>query len=499
MQRCDKTTIDKIGVPSLVLMERAALAVIEEVNDGDFDLTNILILCGTGNNGGDGLAIGRILFLKGYQVTIVIIGDMEKATSEVKTQLRILESYQIKLLNKIPDYEYTTIIDAIFGSGLSRTVTGDFADAIHYINHLRKPVISVDIPSGISADTGQIMGVSIKAVKTVALAYKKLGTALYPGAYFAGSVIVKDIGIYDTGFKNRYPLVSSFELSDLSKLPERKAYSNKGTYGKVLIVAGSYNMSGAAYLVAKSAYMTGAGLVRIFTPDENREILQTLLPEAILTTYDKNDLDSSLLDSVIEWADVIGIGPGMGVSKITEIILQDVLSKSNSPIIMDADALNIIGKNPYLIKNHKQELIVTPHLKEMERLIHKSTSEISKNIINEAFEFAKEYQLVCVLKDARTIITDGKDNIILNESGNNGMAAGGSGDVLTGIITSFIAQGLSTIDSASLGVFVHGLAGDFGANEKSTYSLMAHDIIDYLPHVFRLSEKIAKDEYNEKV
>ena len=268
-------------------------------------------------------------------------------------------------------------------------------------------------------------------------------------------------------------------------LPVRQPYSNKGTFGRVLVVAGSTNMSGAAYLSAKAAYRMGVGLVNIYTVEENREILQTQLPEAILTTYDSQNPDLGDLIAKIQEARVIVVGPGMGRSLSTRIILETVLKVSEVPLVIDADAVNILAENPDLLEDHRQDIILTPHLGEMGRLIKKNTRQISENIIAEAEDFARKKGLNCVLKDTRTVIARRDGQVFLNQSGNDGMATAGSGDVLTGIIAGLIAQGLGSMEAASLGVYIHGLAGDRVAEKLGRHALMAGDIIDSLHYILR--------------
>ena len=323
------------------------------------------------------------------------------------------------------------------------------------------------------------------ADKTVTFGFKKLGLVLYPGARYAGELVVKDIGLTEIGFEGKLPKVSSHTPEDMEMLPVRQPYSNKGTFGRVLVVAGSTNMSGAAYLSAKAAYRMGVGLVNIYTVEENREILQTQLPEAILTTYDSQNPDLGDLIAKIQEARVIVVGPGMGRSLSTRIILETVLKVSEVPLVIDADAVNILAENPDLLEDHRQDIILTPHLGEMSRLIKKNTRQISENIIAEAEDFARKKGLNCVLKDTRTVIARRDGQVFLNQSGNDGMATAGSGDVLTGIIAGLIAQGLGSMEAASLGVYIHGLAGDRAAEKLGRHALMARDIIDSLHYILR--------------
>lgn len=483
MKKCDLATIEKIGMPSMVLMERAALSVVEEL--ASFDLRKVLVVCGSGNNGADGYAVARLLHVQKIKVDVLFVGNEQKRTLENEQQKKIAEHYGVQVVTDIETNQYTTIVDALFGIGLSRPLAGKYVEVIKRINQIEAGILSVDMPSGISADNGKVMGISIKATKTVTFAFNKIGLVLYPGAAYAGQVKMRDIGITEAGFEGILPKVYSYTKKDLDKLPERNPYSNKGTYGKVLVIAGSKNMSGAAYFSAKTAYRMGVGLVRIVTPEENRQILQTLLPEAIITTYDKDQLEGEWLTDAINWASAIVIGPGMGVTEEAHYLLSKVLSISEVPVVIDADALTIISKQPALLENHSRNIIVTPHLGEMSRLIGKPIAEITDNIIEVARQYAAEKKLTCVLKDARTIVTEGVDDTYVNVSGNNGMATGGTGDVLTGVIVGLLAQGLKEKEAARLGVYIHGLAGDAAAANKGHYGLLADDVCDAINDIVK--------------
>lgn len=486
MQQFDDYTINHVGIPSLVLMERAALTVVDELYHQSYDLRKVAVVCGYGNNGGDGVAIARLLKHKGIDVTIYFVGNPGNSSPETLQQIKIAQAYHVPITTSLSDdlCQYSTIIDAIFGIGLTRDVKSDFAHIINHINQSHCHVVSVDIPSGICADSGQIMGVAIKADLTITLGYKKRGLVLYPGADHAGRVITKDIGIYAHKDVEAY----SYQIEDLTTvLPHRPNYANKGTFGKVLVIAGSDTMCGAAYFAAKAAYRTGAGLVQIYTPKCNRDILFNQLPEALITTYIPDQIDEEKLKEAIKWATVIVIGPGMGVSGNTYKILSTVLAFTNKPVIIDADGLNTLSQNTDLIANRDYPIFVTPHLGEMARLTKTDISLIAKNLIKSAIQFTKQYQVTCILKDTRTIISTPKsDQIYINQSGNNGMATGGSGDVLTGILAGLIAQGINLDIAAPVSVYLHGLAGDNAANDKNQYSMMANDIIEYLPEILKI-------------
>lgn len=279
----------------------------------------------------------------------------------------------------------------------------------------------------------------------------------------------------------------SYSPSALSKMPLRPENSNKGTFGRVLVIGGSPCMSGAAYFSAKAAYRTGAGLVHILTHEDNRIILQTQLPEAVLSTYSENSFNEDTISEAIEKADVIVIGVGLGQSQLAKKLLSLCFSVADAPIIADADALNIISKELALLDNLSVPLIITPHMMEMARLCHTDISEVMANTVGFATAFAEKNSLICVLKDHETIVADGNDSsrVYLNKSGNSGMSTGGSGDVLTGIIAALIAQGLPMYEAATLGVYVHGLAGDAASDDLGEYSVMASDIIDHISTIIK--------------
>ena len=312
MRQCDNNTSEVLKVPSLILMEQAALTACEEIEKLVNKKEPILIVCGTGNNGGDGFAVGRLLYLKGYKVDLVLIGDEKKATEQNKKQREILNAYGISVLKEIPVHRrYQMVVDGIFGVGLTRRIEGSYKTIIETMNELTGLKVALDIPSGVSADDGAVFGVAFRADVTITFAFDKVGLHLWPGNESVGKIIIKEIGITEHSFLERKPSVMALEEEDINQLAVRPSHSNKGTFGKLLIIAGSVNMAGAAVLSGKSAYASGCGLVRIMTPEENRIIIQTMLPEAVLTTYPAKKADEVLVKEVIDWADVILIGPGI--------------------------------------------------------------------------------------------------------------------------------------------------------------------------------------------
>lgn len=481
MKNCDMNTMEKYHVPSVVLMERAALACVETLYDRNVVLDKVLVVCGGGNNGGDGYAIARLLLLDGYDVDVVIADAKAKETQENRLQREIWQAYGRDVYQTIPEQNaYSVVIDAVFGVGLSRNIEGKYAELIAQMNALPGMKVAVDVPSGISSDNGTVLGAAFRADLTITFAFEKLGTVLWPGNEYAGEVVVKNIGIDERGFTERKPAVVTLEDSDLTKLPLHKSHSNKGTYGRLLVIAGSVGMSGAAYLAAKAAYSSGCGLVRIFTVEENRAILQSQLPEAIITTYPSKKPDMELLTEALGWADTIVCGPGIGTSDAAARIVRTVLKNAAVPVVLDADALNVIAEDCNMLLRPHTELVLTPHLGEMHRLSKDAVSYIQNHLIEVAEEFARQYNVICVLKDEHTVTSVPYRQTYLNMSGNAGMATAGSGDVLSGVIGSLLAQGMLAEEASSLGVYLHGKAGDAAQTYCGKNGLMASDLLDGL-------------------
>lgn len=517
MKKIDDYSVEVCKIPTLDLMERAAMEFVAVMKHRVTTNDRILAVCGPGNNGGDGVAAGRILYLQGYHVAILFIGDEQKASPSMQFQLEKAKKIGVPIENSNKLCEYNIIIDALFGVGLTRGITGTYEAIIQEMNRNHNIVYSVDVPSGISADNGKVLNIAVKADYTVTFGHQKLGLLLYPGAEYAGVITIADIGFPKAATEQVDCRTFYYDAEDLQKLPLRKAYSNKGTYGKVLIIAGSKGMSGAAYLSAKAAYRTGAGLVKILTSESNRVIIQTSLPEALFASYDDEDLTTEIKDIILEaleWASVIVIGPGIGQSDTAAKLLDTVIEEAKVPVIIDADAITLLAKqldqlflyseksdNTFDVKERyskailegrlqyldsvlTKEFILSPHLKELSKLIGVPVSDIANNLIDTAHQCSYNSKLIYAIKDARTIVTKDGETYI-NVSGNNGMATGGSGDVLTGIIAAFIAQGMDAYSATCLGVYIHGLAGDVAADEKGVYSLMASDIVSSIEKVIR--------------
>lgn len=480
MKEADRYTIQELFTPSLTLMERAAAACADWIKKTGQDTAHICVVCGSGNNGGDGFAIARIFAEEGRRVTAVMAGNPEHLTEEAAYQKKLFEETDGILCDDFPEDEYSIIIDALFGVGLSREVTGKYSEMILRMNASSGYKVAVDIPSGVSSDTGKVLGNAFRADATVTFQARKAGLLFEPGKSCAGKVITADIGISEHTFKEDFKVACMPEQCDYRKLlPERKPDSNKGTYGKVLMIAGSKGMSGAAYLNALGAYRAGAGLVKIYTAEENRVILQGQLPEAVITTYEL--FDERELLKLLNWADTVCIGSGLGMSEKSRKILRTVIENTEVPCVIDADGLNLIAENKkYKNVLRERKVILTPHMKEFSRLTGKSVEEIQNNRSDILRTYTKETGVTCILKDARTLVLSGNKRICVNPSGCAAMAKAGSGDVLAGIVTGFLAQGVKEEDAAVLGAYLHGRAGEYAARVRGRYSILAREIADNL-------------------
>lgn len=488
MQKADAHTIEKIGIPSVVLMEHAAQETVKIMEQEQVDVSCVLIVCGGGNNGGDGFAVARLLAHKGNEVSLVFAGRESSLSPECRIQKQIVENLGIPISEKIPAKDYTVVIDAVFGVGLSREVSGSFAVLLDEMNAVSGTKVAVDIPSGICSATGKVLGTAFRAEITVSFQCEKLGTVLFPGKEYAGKVVTVDIGIDTSFYKEEREICYTLEPEDLGKrLPVRKADSHKGSYGKVLMITGSKGMAGAAYLSAKAAYRCGAGLVQIYTEESNRTILQQLLPEAIVTVYEA--FDPQKLLSLLKWADVVTIGCGLGKSKTAESLLRSTLQYCSVPCVVDADGLNLLACHLELLENIAIPVVLTPHMKEMSGLLGCSVAEIQEERLRKLNAFTEKYPVVCALKDARTIVAGEGNPCFVNTAGNQAMAKAGAGDVLSGVITGMISGGLPAYDSAVLGVYLHACGGDEAKAALGSYSVLAEDLIDGITECLKKADK----------
>lgn len=463
----DQHSIYEMGFPSLVLMEKAAMSVAAVIMEKIEKERSVVCVCGMGNNGGDGVAVARLLKQAGYEVYICMVGEPERMSEETSCQVKMARNCNVKFIKAEAIVIADVIVDALFGIGLSKAVNGVFETVIDLMNQSGGVVFSIDIPSGVHGSTGEVMGKAVHANETITFGVHKLGLILYPGADFAGQIHVADIGFPLKSVVSVTNPVYMYEPEDLFRMPFRPNHSHKGTFGKVLVIAGSETMSGAAFFAAKAAYTMGAGLVKILSTENNRNLLLGQLPEALFVGY--NDLEACL-----EWADVIVMGPGMGESERSQQTVSYVLRNTKLPTVLDGDGITL-AKGELLHSN----VVLTPHLLEMVRFTELSMEQVCNNLLDTARSVAEQRECVVVLKDSRTVVSDGSERY-LNVSGNNGMATGGSGDVLAGIIGGLLAGGMEVFEAAKLGVYLHGLAGDEATAKKGAYAVMASDILEGL-------------------
>ena len=485
MKEWDSKTIEQMGVPSLVLMERAALAVCHRISHSFSNEPKLGIIAGPGNNGGDGIAIARILHTKGYTVKAIVLGDSKKFSSQLRQELEIAGNYGVDIVYpwNIDDVSIKELsrlftgcdilMDAMFGIGLTRGLEGDYATAAEYINQSGKPVIAVDIPSGYNTDSGKLLGsVGVRADMTVTFAYMKKGLVLGDCKTAAGTVYVSDVGIYCKD--DKVPQLLDDEI--LTSIPKREPTANKGTCGKVLVIAGSESIYGACYLAAKAALVTGSGLVKIYTHQNNIESIQQALPETMYKGYTGFDEDEIL--EQLNWADAVVIGPGLGTSEVSANIIKTVSEHAKVPVLVDADGINLLARDLKQLDalTDRVPVILTPHLKEMERLCGTPVKDINYDMETVAKDFATKHNCTVVLKNHTTVIST-VNTIFYCNSGNEGLATPGSGDVLAGIIGALLGQGLTAEVAASAGAYIHGKAGTLATAETGIKGLLARDII----------------------
>ncbi|MGL5822856.1 MAG: NAD(P)H-hydrate dehydratase [Sarcina sp.] len=489
----DKYCEENLGIPSLLLMENAAISILKHL---DLHINNTFtIICGVGNNGGDGLALARHLFARGKIINLFIIGDLAKATRDFTYNKNIIEKLNIQFeylsenetLLKFTECLKSSdvIVDAIFGIGLKRDINGIFKEVINIINDSSKIVVGVDIPSGIDSNTGEVRGVSTYCNKTVTFGcYKKgmIENIIYPRI---GKVFQENVGIPEFVFDIFHKgLFLSTEDFVKGIIPKRGFGGHKGQFGRVCIIAGKVGYTGAAYLTVEATIRTGSGLVTLVTDKYVQEVLSTKLVEAMTYDYSKDEYE---FRQILAKSDCIAIGPGLGVGKETLYLLKEALDSNCTNIVIDADALNVLSDNMYLLKNIKdKKVVITPHPGEMARLIRKDIEFVNENRIEISKKLAKKYNVIVLLKGHHTIITDG-EKVFINSTGNSAMSSGGMGDCLTGIIASLIGQGIESFKATVFSAYVHGLIADELKDEF--YTIRASQIIENLSSYIKRFEE----------
>lgn len=475
----DKRAIENIGIPSIILMENAASEVVSKVKDfGE----SFLVICGKGNNGGDGLAIARKLFYIGKRVKIVVLAENEKYSKDFMTNFTIINNMgidvikvktvkEIKKLEKIVR-DFSIIIDCIFGVGLNKVVRELYYEGIKTINDAGKRVVSIDVPSGMDADTGLEMGICIRADYTITFEVIKKGFIKSRSVKYLGKLEVVSIGIPKEIKEGANEGIYMLDEDYYKKIvPVREMYGHKGDYGKVVIVAGSKGMVGAAFIATESCLKTGAGLVTLATSKYVQESLSSKLVEAMIIDCSEREA----LVQKLERVNVVALGPGMVENDESKEIIEFVINNTNCPVVLDAGALNIISNNKFILDQIRGRAVITPHPGEMARLVNESIEYVENNRISVARDFAKKYNIIVLLKGYNTVISN-ENRVYVNPTGNSKMASGGMGDSLTGIITGYIAQGMDILKAAKLGAFIHGYVGDKVGKKK--YNVIARDIIE---------------------
>jgi len=502
MRECDRVTIHDIGLPGMVLMENASRAVAEsasEMLDGNVSGSRIIVFCGKGNNGGDGFAVARYLQNAGAELTLYLLGSKISLSGDAKLNCQLFQKLggkvtEVKSMENLPlpDFDCNLIIDGLLGTGFKGKTRELYAAAIQQINQINAPVLSIDIPSGVDGNTGQTAGEAVLANRTVTFGLLKRGLMLSPGKELSGQAIVTDIGIPPQVVKAQNINCRLIEVDDVSRLiPLRHPSSHKRDVGIVYLLAGSPGMTGAATLAARGAIRSGAGLTAVGIPSSLNKIMEVKLTETMTQGLPETEfgyLSSAALPHVtqlLEWADVLGIGPGLGRNVETGKLLEGILNYINIPIVIDADGLNLLADNPQLLELLPPNCVLTPHPGEFNRLSGVSMDDISADRLKAVAEFAVKWKVIVVLKGSPTITASPDGKLFLNPTGNAGMATGGSGDVLTGIVAGLIAQGLNPLTAAWTGVYIHGRAGDMASLNKGQHGMLAGDIIECLPYAIK--------------
>ena len=500
MQEADRRTITGLGVPGLTLMENAgrecAAAIVRRY--GHDNASKAVIVAGKGNNGGDGYVIARLLAGQGWQVRTLVLARRGEIGGDAGTNLDLLPAGTVcfcpegvvPFAGELADA--AVIVDALFGTGLAKEVTGPFAEAIGLINASGRPVVAVDIPSGIHGTTGRVLGTAVRADLTVTFASAKVGQLLYPGAEHVGELCVVPIGIPDSILAETpgYEYVDAAAARSLVR--PRGRTMHKGSLGHVLVIAGSRGKTGAAAMAANSAVRTGSGLVTLAVPAALHDILEVKTTEAMTVPLDDSGrafLGALALPEILDLLagrDAVALGPGISRNPETAALVHRLVTEIDLPLVLDADALNAVSEQPEILHGARSgKTILTPHPGEMARLCGCTVAEVERDRVAAAGEFAARHGVHMVLKGARTISAAPDGRIAINGSGNPGMASGGMGDVLTGVLVSLLGQGYDPFDACRLGVYLHGAAADLVAAEKGEIGIMATDVQERLPYAYR--------------
>jgi len=500
VRELDRLTIEEIGIPGPVLMETAGRAVVEAVEESFADLFPgpVVVLAGKGNNGGDGYVIARTLLDRGWSVITVVLAPAAEIRGDARVHLRALKRCGGEVVHAASEQrlagalqraaETRLTIDAILGTGLTSEVRGLYLQAIKWCNAHAAPAVAVDIPSGVDADNGRILGAAVESALTVTFAVAKPGQACLPGAAVCGLLRVADIGI-PAKLLDATPLEGEFVDAETAAklLPERPLSGHKGNFGHLLVLAGARGKSGAALLASEGGLRSGAGLVTLAVPGSLRDVCMARLTEAMSISLPDSEgaVSSAAYEEVMlamSRLDVLALGPGLGTAETTQLLVQRLVRDCEKPLVIDADGLNaLVGHLDTLSQRSGVVPVITPHPGEMSRLTGLSIAAIEDQRLEVARRFAREQQVVVVLKGARTIVAAPDGRYRINGSGNPGLASGGMGDVLTGLIGGLLAQGLAPFDAASLGCYLHGMAADRLKECLGEAGMLAGDVARELP------------------
>ena len=496
MRKIDARVQRVFHIPGSVLMENAGRGAVE-VLSRYFDLRGlkVLVACGTGNNGGDGFVIARHLKNHGGVVQVFLLGRKSDPKGDARQNLTAAEKAGVEIVAslgpgrfraRLKAFRPDCIVDAVFGTGFRGEPKDAFARAFEAINDSEAFILAIDIPSGINGDTGNFHKICVIADATAVMCLPKRGHYLYPGREFSGDLHLVDIGVPEKSIKEGFPSLISYELVN-QLLPRRPPDGNKGTFGRVLMIAGARGYSGAAVLAARAAFRTGAGLVYLAAPRGIINVLERKVVEAVKVPLPETDRETigtsaiSVLLPLLDQSDILVIGPGITTHPETARFIYEFLPRVRRPVIIDADALNILAQKPRIIDKIKAPFILTPHPGEFSRLGRSTSREVNEQRIEWARKYSRRTGGVVVLKGAPTIIAAPEGEVFVNPTGNSGLATAGSGDVLAGMIAGFLAQTRLPLDAAVCGVFLHGLAADQKVKRSCEYSLIAGDLIEQIP------------------
>lgn len=491
MQNIDRRTTDRFGVPSIVLMENAALAVVDAVFEHYADVDRVALFCGTGANGGDGFAVARHLENRGVVPIVIVIGDRASIQGDARINLDICERlglpiYDVRGDEGIEDAlahaaDSDLIVDAIFGTGLNRAPGGMHAEVIRGIAELRIPVLAIDLPSGLDASSHEPFEPCVQAEVTVTFAAPKLCHVFEPASMYCGEVIVADISIPEIAIDDEAVSLALITPKDIqAHIAPRLASTHKGTYGHVAIIAGSPGRSGAAVMCARGAIRTGVGLVSVMTDAETAKLVHAASIESM--TYSDDDLQAFL-----HGKSAALVGPGLRDDEDAYEQTRAIVSAIELPMIIDASALNAFAHRAAELNPHHRPRVITPHPGELARLLNRDAKSINANRIDAAREAARATQCVVVLKGFQSLVAEPDGSVFVNPTGNPGMATGGMGDVLSGIIAALLARGADPVDAACTGVYLHGLAGDLLRDEFGDTGLAAMDLAERIPKAIQRS------------